>query len=994
MNVWLKMAAAALAPVLLANLFYVLEAGTKFGKLKYYYKQLIIGVAFGALACLATQFGIPHENYMMNVRSAAPLTAGLVFGGPAGVIAGVIGGVYRWISVYWGVSRYTRVACSVATVLAGLIAAVCRKFMFNGKKTSWFYGVFIAIATEVFHMLLVFLTHMDDIMTAFAVVKSTAIPMIVFNALSLFMTLLFVSLVSRGFVKKKIRGKEVYVPLPVNFSKYEKGNRTITQTFSLHLLISVFFAFFATIGFTFYLQNNVSDYEVNDLLSINIEDVESDISATVDKALLDKTRTLANMVSRDSNFTKDKTGLSPEEQEQLLKNQQEYLKGFASGHDVTEINIVGEDGIIQLSSDPQYIGFNMQTGGQAQEFLCLLDETYESDTYVQAYGPMDSDPNQYRKFAGMKIQFADFTGFIQVGADANCFQQKLYDTMADAATNRHVGQSGFMFIINPANKSNPVISAPEGTVSASDVSAFASTLAGLENNKVLPYSTEDGTSYYYMKDEVEGYVVIACIPASEADFSRDISVYIGAFMQLIVFFALFLVVFFLIKNIVIDNIHKINSSLARITNGDLTTRVDVHENEEFASLSDDINTTVARLKEYISEAEKRIDQELAYAKTIQHSALPSVFPPYPDRTEFDIYALMDTAKEVGGDFYDFYLLGSDRLAFLIADVSGKGIPAAMFMMTAKTMLKSYTETGIGVAEVFTLVNQKLCESNEAGMFVTAWMGILDLNSGVLEYANAGHNPPLLKRKDGSFEYLKSRPGLVLAGMDGMKYRENEMMLEPGDEIFLYTDGVTEATNAETVLFGEDNLRKTLNECKVRSAKGRCDAVIGAVDAFVGEAPQFDDITMLSLRYRDTEKGDDKNVKEMTIEAKIENIEAVTEFVDTELESLDCSPRALMQINVAIDELFGNIANYAYHPGHGPATVRVEVIEDPLSVVITFIDAGQPFDPLTKEDPDIKAGADERQIGGLGIFMVKKTMDEIGYEYTDGKNILTIKKKLN
>ena len=231
-------------------------------------------------------------------------------------------------------------------------------------------------------------------------------------------------------------------------------------------------------------------------------------------------------------------------------------------------------------------------------------------------------------------------------------------------------------------------------------------------------------------------------------------------MEFVVFGMLFIVVYFLIKKLIVDNMVKINRSLAKITSGNLDTVVDVRTNEEFASLSDDINSTVLTLKRYIAEAAARIDKELDFAKAIQHSAIPMVFPPYPAHGEFDIYATMDTAKEVGGDFYDFYFVGESKLGFLIADVSGKGIPAAMFMMTAKTLIKGYAESGKSVDEVFTIANAKLCESNEAGMFVTAWMGILDITTGLLEFANAGHNPPLVRHVDGTFEYLKSKSGLL------------------------------------------------------------------------------------------------------------------------------------------------------------------------------------------------------------------------------------------
>lgn len=236
-------------------------------------------------------------------------------------------------------------------------------------------------------------------------------------------------------------------------------------------------------------------------------------------------------------------------------------------------------------------------------------------------------------------------------------------------------------------------------------------------------------------------------------------------MEFVVFGMLFIVVYFLIKKLIVDNMVKINRSLAKITNGNLDTVVDVRTNEEFASLSDDINSTVLTLKRYIAEAAARIDKELEFAKAIQHSAIPMVFPPYSAHGEFDIYATMDTAKEVGGDFYDFYFVGESKLGFLIADVSGKGIPAAMFMMTAKTLIKGYAESGKSVDEVFTIANAKLCESNEAGMFVTAWMGILDITTGLLEFANAGHNPPLVRHVDGTFEYLKSKSGFPIFNLN-------------------------------------------------------------------------------------------------------------------------------------------------------------------------------------------------------------------------------------
>ncbi len=250
---------------------------------------------------------------------------------------------------------------------------------------------------------------------------------------------------------------------------------------------------------------------------------------------------------------------------------------------------------------------------------------------------------------------------------------------------------------------------------------------------------------------------------------------------------------------------------------------------------------------------ERISTELNVAHHIQTSMLPSTFPAFPGHDEFDIFANMAPAKEVGGDFYDFYLIDEENLTFLIADVSGKGIPAAMFMMQSKTILKSLAESGMGVEQVFTLANKKLCEGNDANMFVTAWMGILNTATGMVTFANAGHNPPLVKHADGTFEYLKTHAGFVLAGMEGIRYRKNELQLEPGDIIYLYTDGVTEATNLDNRLYGEDRLHTLLEKHLNSDAQTICDDVKRDVDSFVGDALQFDDITMLCLKYNGQEK---------------------------------------------------------------------------------------------------------------------------------------------
>lgn len=241
--------------------------------------------------------------------------------------------------------------------------------------------------------------------------------------------------------------------------------------------------------------------------------------------------------------------------------------------------------------------------------------------------------------------------------------------------------------------------------------------------------------------------------------------------------------------------------------------------------------------------------ELGVAANIQKSMLPCIFPPFPDRKEVDIYATMDPAKEVGGDFYDFFMVDDSHLAIVMADVSGKGVPAALFMVIGKTLIKDHTRPKRDLGEVFTEVNNLLCESNSEGMFITAFEGVLDLETGEFRFVNAGHEMPFIRKAGGEFKGYRIRPGFVLAGMEGISYKAGSMMLEEGDKIFQYTDGVTEATNAGNELYGMERLSKILNKCGGKEPVSILQAVKKDIDAFVGNAPQFDDITMLCLEFK-------------------------------------------------------------------------------------------------------------------------------------------------
>ncbi len=291
------------------------------------------------------------------------------------------------------------------------------------------------------------------------------------------------------------------------------------------------------------------------------------------------------------------------------------------------------------------------------------------------------------------------------------------------------------------------------------------------------------------------------------------------------------------------NHNAFSDSVRKIKTGDeIETLADA-----LVKMENDITKYIDNLAKVTAERE-RIAAELDVATTIQTDMLPSIFPPYPDCNEFDIYATMDPAKEVGGDFYDFFLIDDSHLGLVMADVSGKGIPAALFMVISKTLIKNAAQPGISPKDVLEAVNRQLCENNDASMFVTVWFGILEIPTGKITAVNAGHEKPLLMRKGGDFEYLRDKHGMMLASFSSAKYKEYEIQINPGDRLFLYTDGLLEATNGANELYGEERALVSLNQHKNESLSQMLNNIHKDVDVFVGDALQFDDLTMMVLEY--------------------------------------------------------------------------------------------------------------------------------------------------
>ena len=946
----MRLAIPILLNCLLVLAVYLVDKYTPAKKLPYITKQIIVGILFGGVSAFASSYGVEWLGAVVNVRDAAPLSAGLIFGAPAGIISGFIGGLYRWFSVYWGGAPYTRLACSIATILAGFMAAGLRKLMFDNKKPTWGYGVCIAVACEVIHMILIFITNMGNSSQAFEFVKGATTPMILGNAVAVGCAIIIVSLLSHERFHLK------------------RDNEQISSTFQRWLLACIVIAYLVTSSFTYILQNGMVKIETQKVFTTAINDVETDIKGKSDAALLEIAKNVKNEYESPTPVTLDE-----------LKEK----------YNVEEINVVNSTGVVADSTEPGNKGYDMNASEQSKEFLDVLAS---ADSFVQKYSPRGIDGTVWRKYAAIQLSNG---GFIQVGYDAEQFHAMLDEFVVDVTQNRHVGNNGFIAVLDETlslvtNGESEYFGVSVSTIGIDPTGEMENrqTASKLYEADIVDGKTDLSEKHLYVFKFVEGYCIIAAMPESEAVFMRDASLYTSIFMQVIIFATLFVFIYILIKRVIINNLQKINATLGRITQGDLDVTVDVRSNQEFSSLSDDINSTVSTLKRYIAEAAARIDKELEYAKQIQLSALPTNFP---EDEEYNIYAQMIAAKEVGGDFYDFYKINDTTVAFLAADVSGKGIPAAMFMMTAKTIIKDLAESGMAVNDIFTKANEKLCENNESGMFVTAWMGILEIPTGKMQFANAGHNPPLLKRANGEFEYLKTRAGFVLAGMEGVRYRVAELTLSPGDRLFLYTDGVTEATDTENKLYGEERLLAFMNQNDSMEASALLPALKSNIDEFVGAAPQFDDITMLMFDYKPQKGG--AHMVNKTFPAKVDALSDVLGFVDEMLESYECPMKTQMAICVAIEEIFVNVARYAYGEGEGDMTLGIGFDEESRTITFRMSDQGAPFDPLQRPDPDITLSAEDREIGGLGIFITKKTMDAVTYAYENGENILTMMKKI-
>lgn len=508
-----------------------------------------------------------------------------------------------------------------------------------------------------------------------------------------------------------------------------------------------------------------------------------------------------------------------------------------------------------------------------------------------------------------------------------------------------------------------------GLLSASNIKAY---------NKIVI----DGTAYFGLRCKYRKYSITGLLPLPELYTHRNQMLLLLAIGHIILFSFIFWAIAALLEHKVIKGIKFICASLDKITAGDLNAKADVHSSPEFIQLSNGINTTVTALKEAIDEAGKRYENELKLAAAIQSSALPRVDSLQPHSDRIELYASMTAAREVGGDFYDFFWIDDSHFAFLIADVSEKGIPAALFMMSAKTWIKSLAKSHLSPATVFTEANRMLCFDNDTGMFVTVFFGVLELNSGRLTCINAGHNPPLLRRAGGSYEFLRIEPDFILGTLPEVEYHQTALTLGAGDRLFLYTDGITEAINSAEEEFGNKRLLASLEEFGSEPPGDLAKHIHEQVKKFSSGCPQYDDMTMLVMDY---------SGGPLVLDAKLQDLPKLQNYIEQSCIRHGIGMAVEDHLQIAAEEVFLNITNYAYEDKKGAMSVLFTYTPETGNVQLIFTDSGKSYDPQLAAAPDLTEDAGERQPGGLGVFLIKELIDAMDYQRKNDKNILTLTK---
>ncbi|MDB4539244.1 SpoIIE family protein phosphatase [Saprospiraceae bacterium] len=414
---------------------------------------------------------------------------------------------------------------------------------------------------------------------------------------------------------------------------------------------------------------------------------------------------------------------------------------------------------------------------------------------------------------------------------------------------------------------------------------------------------------------------------------------------------------------------------------------DGEDGMHFSAILRDI-TERKRTEAIIIEANKRMEGELNVAKDIQMSMLPLIFPAFPQRDDLDVHAKLIPAREVGGDFYDFHFIDDNRIYFAVGDVSGKGVPAALMMAVTKTLLKSRANLDNSTASILTHANNEIAKDNDACMFITIFLGILNISTGELVYSNAGHNHSYIIKEDRSVKILSEMHGPVIGAMENMTFRESSIFVNKNDILFAYTDGVTEAQNVEGDFFTTQRLLDLLSKGKYDSLKSMTDLIIDNVTEFEDGTDQFDDITVLTLQYLYERKNVNTKTSSIQIKNEIKELNKVIDFFESFASENHMAFAITQKFNIVLDEILSNVISYGYEDDKSHK-IDVEFKIENFKLVITIVDEGIPFNPFRNDPPDTMLSLDERNIGGLGIHLIKNLSDEYNYQRQADKNIITL-----
>lgn len=517
-------------------------------------------------------------------------------------------------------------------------------------------------------------------------------------------------------------------------------------------------------------------------------------------------------------------------------------------------------------------------------------------------------------------------------------------------------------------------------------------MAPLQNDDVLSY-------VFYAPIERTGWSVGIICPQSEvfAGLDKMNKRVVAIFFVGIIFM---LICCYHIVRRLTRPLTEFTISAQKIAQGEFNTPLpNIKSKDEMKMLRDSFDLMQRSLTTYIEElkqttsSKERIESELRIARNIQMGMVPKVFPPFPERNDIDVFAKLIPAKEVGGDLYDFFI-EDNRLYFIIGDVSGKGVPASLLMAVTCRLFRTVAAHFQRPTEIVTALNNSLAESNESNMFCTFFIGVLDLKSGRLQYCNAGHNAPIMISPSGETKHIAVEPNLPLGVFEGFSYMDQECKIDKGTAILLYTDGVTEAENAQGALYSEGRLLQQLSQRPNGAPQSIINGVMGDLERYVAKTAQSDDITMLCLRYLSAEP-QNKEVEKVSIviQNRLDELGRVALFAERLSKEQQLKSELEFNLKLALEEAVSNTIKYAY-PNQQNQEIRIEAEIGRESLIFTITDSGIPFDPTQVAEVDTTLSAEERPIGGLGIFLIRQIMDEVKYQRCDNRNVLTLQMDLN